>query len=129
MPEYSGDRMKDWKDYKIKPRQKKNARRLGVEIRPSENKMKKLDVLKDGKVIASIGGRYYDGVWYGDYASFLEKPEDRYGNLVDPEERKRLYLKRHAHESKYTKGTLANRRRGEKKFRSPSYYADEILWK
>lgn len=128
MPEYSGDRMKGWKDYDIKPRQKKNASRLGVEIRPSENKLKKLDVLKDGKVISQIGGRYQDGVWYGDYASFLLKPKDRYGNDIDPEERRILYLKRHAHEDKFTKGTRANRRKGEGKFRSPSYYADKILW-
>ena len=133
MPEYVGTRMRNWKDYKIKPRQKRNADRLGVIIKPSQNKMKKLDVFKKNKegkateLLAQIGGRYYDGVWYGDYATFLQNPKDRYGNEVDADERRRLYLKRHAHESKWTKGTKKNQRRGAE-FRSPSYWADEILW-
>tara|TARA_R110002073_G_scaffold244696_2_gene406716 strand:- start:327 stop:716 length:390 start_codon:yes stop_codon:yes gene_type:complete len=128
MVAYDGERLRDFKDYTIKQRQKSNAARLGVSIRPSENKNKKLDVIKDGEVIASIGGRYYDGVWYKDYASLLEDPTDRYGNELNPKQRRDMYLKRHAHEAKYTKGTKANRRKGMKRFRSPSYWSDVILW-
>lgn len=133
MPEYAGTRMKGWKNYKIKPRQESNAKKLGVIIKPSSNKLKKLDVFekspdgKAGDLLAQIGGRYQDGVWYGDYASYKEKPKDRYGNDIDADERRLLYLKRHSHESKWTKGTKKNQKRGPE-FRSPSYWADEILW-
>ena len=128
MPEYENPPPPKYKPYEIKKRQRDNAKKLGVEIRPSENKLKKLDVLKDGKVISQIGGRYQDGIWYPDYATLLQNPKDRYGNTLDPEERRLLYIKRHAHEDKFTKGTRENRRRGEKQFRSPSFYADKILW-
>ena len=108
--------------YRIKARQKKEAKRLGVVIKPSENSLKKIDVFdKEGNKLASIGGRYFDGEWYGDYASYLEKPEDRYGNEVNPQEKRRLYLARHEHEAKFKKVD-------GKRVRTPSFYADEILW-
>lgn len=122
MVKYSGKRMVGWRNYKIKDEQKKVAGKLGVIIKPSSNKLKKIDVFnKNGRFLASIGGRYYDGVWYGDYASYLKHPEDRYGNEVSAKERRRLYLNRHAHEPKFKiiKG---------KRLRTPSYWADEILW-
>ena len=43
------------------------AAALGVEIRPSRRKLKKLDVYKDGKKVASIGDlRYSDYLQHGD---------------------------------------------------------------
>ena len=45
------------------------AAALGVEIRPSRRKLKKLDVYKDGKKVASIGDlRYSDYLQHGDEA-------------------------------------------------------------
>lgn len=38
---------------------KANAAKIGVIVKPSKNKGKKLDVFKDGKKIASIGSKYY----------------------------------------------------------------------
>lgn len=38
---------------------KKNAAKIGLEVMPSKNKKKKLDVYKHGKKIASIGSKYY----------------------------------------------------------------------
>ena len=38
---------------------KKNAAKIGVEVMPSKNKKKKLDVYKYGKKVASIGSKYY----------------------------------------------------------------------
>tara|TARA_R110002049_G_scaffold142703_1_gene304602 strand:+ start:4611 stop:4871 length:261 start_codon:yes stop_codon:yes gene_type:complete len=38
---------------------KANAAKIGVIVKPSKNKNKKLDVFKDGKKIASIGSKYY----------------------------------------------------------------------
>lgn len=118
------------KPYKIKPKQFANAKKLGVIIKPSENHLKKIDVFKVigkgstsyNEKLASIGGRYQDGKWYGDYASYLLDPEDRYGNEVDPEERRKLYLARHKHESKSKK----NKKNKVKE--TPSYFADKILW-
>jgi hypothetical protein len=106
--------------YKILPAQEKNARKMGLEIVPSLDSGKKIDVMKDGKKVASIGGRYFDGVWYGDYHTYKKDPKDRYGNKVDAEQRKRAYLKRHEHEKK-------NDKRKGKGF-TPSFYADRILW-
>lgn len=57
---------------------KARAKSLGVEVRPSTQKYKKLDVFKDGKKVASIGdNRYSDYLQHGD------------------EERRRRYKARH----------------------------------
>lgn len=117
MVRYDTGRTIGLKDYKILPAQERNARKLGVEIVPSKDSGKKIDVMKNGERIASIGGRYYDGVWYGDYHTYKKNPKDRYGNEVSAEKRKALYLKRHEHEKKD---------KGGKK--TPSYWADKILW-
>lgn len=91
--------------YKIKARQRANAKKLGVTIKPSTNPKKKLDVFnKDGKRIARIGG-----MGYGDFATFMEENGKDYAL-----ERRRLYKIRH------------NKTR--MKVGSNSYYADKILW-
>ena len=43
--------------YKITEYSKEQAEKLGVQIKPSVKKNKKIDVIKNGKVIASIGLR------------------------------------------------------------------------
>ena len=43
--------------YRIKKLQYKKAKALGVEIKPSTKKGKKIDVFKDGKKVASIGAK------------------------------------------------------------------------
>eukprot|EP00966_Prymnesium_polylepis_P077560 1796877-Prymnesium_polylepis.2 len=77
---------------------KARAKALGVEVKPSTRKHKKLDVFDvTGKKLASIGDiRYSDYLQHGD------------------EERRRRYKLRH--ESYRHKKTTA------------SYYADKILW-
>jgi hypothetical protein len=90
--------------YKITNRQKENARKLGVTIKPSTNKSKKIDVYYGGIKIASIGA-----IGYKDYSMHLAEKGLTYAN-----QRRRLYRIRH--ESDRTKiGT-------------PGYYADKILW-
>ena len=143
----------DHPPYKILPPQRAEAKKLGVEIEPSGNKLKKLDVYierdyKDKETkkkfkrrykIAEIGGYYADGVPYGDYHSYVDLPQDRYGREVDPEQRRRMYLRRHRHEKKETyfkpsKSDLEeHRERTGKNFTlikvgTPSFYADKILW-
>ena len=90
--------------YEIKARQKRNAKKLGVEIKPSTNKKKKIDVFKDGKKIASIGG-----AGYKDYATYIQ---EKGKNFAD--KRRTAYRARHKGE--------------EKKIGSPGYYAWFILW-
>ena len=78
---------------------KARAKSLGVEVKPSTRKNKKLDVLDatGKKKLASIGDiRYSDYLQHGD------------------EERRRRYKVRHE-QYRHKKGT-------------PSFYADQILW-
>ena len=57
---------------------KRNAKKLGVEVKPSKIGFKKLDVFKNGEKVASIGDTRYS-----DYLTHKD------------EERKRLYKQRH----------------------------------
>ena len=120
--------------YKIKPRQKANATKLGVDIKPSTDKVKKIDVFKkptalekklkkEPKKLASIGGMYDDGTPYGDYASYLIKPvEPKRKVVVNPEQQKKMYLARHSLEPK----SKANKKGIIEK--THSYWAEKILW-
>ena len=90
--------------YKITEYSKKKAAELGVTIKPSTNKNKKIDVYKDSKKVASIGAINYD-----DFPTHLIKKGRQYA-----EERQRLYKLRHSKDRKV---------RG-----SAGYYADKILW-
>ena len=57
--------------YVIKKYSYDQAKKLGVTIKPSENKNKKIDVFKDGNFICSIGDSRYK-----DYPTFLEFDRD-----------------------------------------------------
>jgi hypothetical protein len=78
---------------------KARAKLLGVEVKPSTRKQKKLDVfdVTGKKKVASIGD-----IRYSDYLQH------------DDEERRRRYKARHE-PHRHKKGT-------------PGYYADQILW-
>jgi Mn-dependent DtxR family transcriptional regulator len=90
--------------YQISQRIKDNAKKLGVTVKPSTNKNKKIDVFKDDKKIASVGA-----IGYKDYNVFLK--ED--GKEV-AEERRRLYKIRH--------------QKDRNKVGTPSYWAFKLLW-
>jgi len=80
------------------------ARKIGVSVKASNNKNKKLDVFKNGKKVASIGdSRYKDFLLY-------KKTE----GTKKANQRRRLYKIRH-NKNRNKKGTK-------------SYYADKILW-
>ena len=71
--------------YQITEYTKKKARELGVVVKPSSNKNKKVDVFsKDGKKISSIGARGMD------YPNYIKEKGLEFAN-----ERKRLYRIRH----------------------------------
>lgn len=90
--------------YTIKDYSFKQAKKIGVSIKPSKRKNKKIDVFKDGKRVASIGDTRYN-----DYPTYIIEKGKEYAD-----NRRRLYKIRH------------NKTRG--KVGTPSYYADKILW-
>ena len=65
----------------------RKARQIGVSVKPSSVKGKKLDVFKDGKKVASIGD-----LRYSDF------------NLTGDEARRRAYKQRHE-KTRHRKGT------------------------
>lgn len=83
---------------------KNKAKQLGVKVRKSKQPKKKIDVILDGEVVASVGDKAYE-----DYASLLKKKGKDYAD-----KRRALYKKRHEH-TRHKVGT-------------PSYYADQLLW-
>ena len=90
--------------YQIKPKQRANAKKLGVTIKPSTNSKKKIDVYKNDKKIASIGAK-----GYSDYATYIKDKGKEYAD-----KRRAAYRARH---------------KGEQlKIGSPGYYAWFILW-
>lgn len=85
-----------------------NARKVGVTVRPSRRKGKKLDVIKKGKVVASIGQTgYKDYLWY-------LAAEDKGRVPKGTAKRKQAAYKARA---------VHRHRTG-----TPAYYAYQILW-
>ena len=92
-------------NYEISPEAKKIAEKLGIIIKPSNKKLKKIDIFDANKqYIMSIGDRRYN-----DYRSYIKLKGKDYAD-----ERRRLYKIRH------------NKSRNI--LYSPSYYADQLLW-
>lgn len=91
-------------DYKILPYTLKQAKLIGVEVKPSAKKDKKVDVYKNNKLIASVGAK-----GYLDYPSYLQQD----GKKV-ADERRRLYKLRHEKDRKVVG--------------SNSWFADQLLW-
>ena len=90
--------------YKITSYTYKQARKYGVDVVPSKNKTKKVDVIKNGKVIASVGAKGMN-----DFPTYMKKCGKTYAKT-----RRRLYKIRHNNDRK-TRGT-----RG--------WWADKLLW-
>ena len=90
--------------YRITERQKRNARRIGVTIKPSSVGKKKIAVFKNGKKVADVGQMPYK-----DYDWYLRNRSKRFADS-----RRESYKKRHQ-KYRVKKGTA-------------SYYADQILW-
>ena len=91
--------------YKITNYTKRQAKKLGVEVKPSSVKGKKIDVFnKKGKKIASVGA-----LGYMDYPNYIKKKGKKYAD-----ERRRLYKIRHKND--------------RNKSGTNGYYADKLLW-
>ena len=90
--------------YTITTYSKAKAKKLGVTIKLSKVKGKKLDVFKSGKKIASIGA-----LGYGDLPTYKKTK-----GLKFAKKRQTAYKSRMS-KNRNKKGT-------------PGYYADKILW-
>lgn len=90
--------------YTITNYTKSKAKKLGVTVRQSKVKGKKIDVFKDGKKVASVGA-----IGYSDYPTYIKTKGKKYAD-----ERRRLYKKRHSKD---------RTKRG-----SNGWYADQLLW-
>jgi hypothetical protein len=88
--------------YNITNYSRKQAKKLGVTIKHSENTKKKIDVFKKGKKICSVGAIGYDN-----YPTYMLKRGKTFAK-----KRRRLYRIRHTKDRKKGCG----------------YYADKILW-
>ena len=75
--------------YHITEYTKEKAKQLGLEVVPSTNPNKKIDVFRHGKKIASIGA-----IGYKDYPTYLKEKGKIYAD-----QRKRLYHLRHTQDS------------------------------
>ena len=89
--------------YKIKSYSYEQAKRLGVEIYPSEKKYKKIDVYDGDQYLCSIGDSRYK-----DFPTFYE--DEGYEKAF---KRRQSYHKRHAKED--VRGT-------------PGFFSLHILW-
>jgi len=91
--------------YLIKNYTKQRAKELGVTVKPSTRKGKKIDVFdKDGKKLASVGA-----LGYGDYPTFMQDEGKAFA-----EQKRKNYKIRHQKDRsvKYSNG----------------WYADNLLW-
>jgi hypothetical protein len=75
--------------YQITEYTKNKAKEIGVEVKNSRNPKKKLDVFKDGELIASIGA-----TGYFDFPSYIKEKGKAYAD-----KRRKLYIKRHQRDS------------------------------
>ena len=85
--------------YKITDYSYKKAKELNVQIKPSSNKKKKIDVYKDNKKIASIGS-----ITNKDYQIYLNENNKTYAD-----NRRRLYKLRHKNDINNKNGMVIGR--------------------
>jgi len=95
--------------YKISTYTKQQAAKLGVTIKPSTRKGKKIDVYKNGKKIASIGA-----LGMKDYPTYQKLEKADVVPAGTAQKRRNAYKIRHA-KDRMKKGT-------------PGFYADRLLW-
>jgi hypothetical protein len=90
--------------YRITPYTYRQAKRLGVTVKPSTNKTKKIDIYRKTRKIASVGANGMN-----DYPTYKQKRGDKYAKT-----RRRLYKMRHE-KDRHVKN-------------SNGYWADKLLW-
>ena len=93
--------------YVITQHTKRRAKQHGVRVKPSSKKSKKPDVVRNSKVIASVGDKRYPD--FGTHLKMEAKGQVQKGTATD---RRRAYKARHG---RYPRG-------------SAGYWAGELLW-
>ena len=95
--------------YAIKAHTRARARQLGLQVRPSTRKNKKLDVYKGDEKVASVGDTRYP-----DYPTYEAMERDGSVPPGTAEKRRKAY---HARHGKHSAEGL-----------TPAYLAAELLW-
>jgi hypothetical protein len=95
--------------YKITNYTKAQAKKLGVSVKPSSVKGKKIDVFKQNKKVASVGA-----IGYNDFPTFKRLEERGQVPKGTADKRRKLYKTRHDKDRK-VKG-------------SNGFFADKLLW-
>ena len=90
--------------YAITKYTKTQASKLGVTVKPSKVKGKKIDVFKNGVKVASVGA-----IGYGDYPTFIKTKGTSFAN-----KRRKAYKQRH--------------QKNRTKRNTNGWYADKLLW-
>ena len=90
--------------YSITSYTKTKAKQYGVTVQVSSMPAKKIDVYRDGEIIARIGA-----LGYSDYSTYIKTHGLEYAN-----ERRKLYRIRH--------------KRDRTAMNSNGYWADRLLW-
>lgn len=95
--------------YRIPARVRKQAKKYGVTVKPSTNRLKKIDVFKKGRKIASVGGVRPNGTPYNDYPTYIRKLGTKKAKQYQ-----RAYKARHEKDRKVRN--------------SNGWWADKLLW-
>ena len=72
--------------YKIKTYTKNQAKKIGVIVKPSSSKGKKIDVFKKGVKVASVGA-----IGYNDYPTYMELEKNGKVSKGTAKLRRKLY--------------------------------------
>ena len=91
-------------NYTITKYTQRKARKLGVKVRPSTDKTKKIDVFKGDEKVASVGA-----LGMNDFPTYIKNRGMKYAKT-----RRRLYRMRHE-KDRHIRG-------------SRGWYADQLLW-
>jgi hypothetical protein len=94
--------------YRILPYTFSQAKKIGVDVKPSKTKGKKIDVYKNGKKVASVGA-----IGYGDYPTYMELEKKNKVPKGYAAMKRKSYKARHVF--RHRKNT-------------PAYFADKLLW-
>ena len=95
--------------YTIKTYTKNQAKKIGVTVKPSKTKGKKIDVFKKGVKVASVGA-----IGYKDYPTYMQLEKRGKVPKGTALKRRKLYKIRHKNDR-----SVRN---------SNGYYADKLLW-
>ena len=95
--------------YKISDYTKEQAKKIGVEVKSSSVKGKKIDVFKNGEKLASVGA-----LGYKDYPTYMQLEKLKKVKTGTANLRRKLYKIRHK-KDRIKKG-------------SNGWYADKLLW-